>query len=128
MLHDNTYILTSKHITIQKYICKDCNLPYTGYPDFVMPKVALSTVSILMIIFFRKQTKIKIEELKICATRVWFTIKKFSAFYKIILKDFFEKLEKSNSIRLSYLSSICVKKKSQIFQKPPSTRNEGNTT
>lgn len=93
-----------------------------------MPKVSLSTASILLLIFSRKQTKVKIKELKVCATRVWFTIKKFSSFYKIILKEIYEEIEKLITIELSLFSSICLAKKSKIFQKPPSTKSEGNTS
>lgn len=93
-----------------------------------MPNVALSIASILLMIYLRKQTKTKIEKLKISATRVWFTIKKFSAFYKIIIKEVFEKIKKSSSFGLSNFSSICLIKKYEIYQKPPSTRSEGNTT
>ena len=93
-----------------------------------MPNVALSIASILLMIYLIKQTKTKIEKLKISATRVWFTIKKFSAFYKIIIKEVFEKIKKSSSFGLSNFSSICLIKKSEIYQKPPSTRSEGNTT
>lgn len=93
-----------------------------------MPKVTLSTGSILLLIYLRDISKTKINDLKISASRIWFTLKRFTPFYKIVFKEVMEKIRDLNSMKLSYFSFICKEIKSHIYHLPPSTRNEGNTS